>query len=156
MWINVPISAKWNPLLAPDFRRRWQRRQLLLAQNKLNLILAYLEVFHHLSPAGKVNSPHFALAASLKLSFSQLLSSVTMGRLMAHPLGAVQWIWSPALATAICVCWRRNERKKRPAGRSPPIPSLSPCACAWAQENSNLVSAFHAFDLIAPSLLMLA
>lgn len=46
-------------------------------------------------------------------------------------------------------------REKRPLV-SPPIPSLGPCACAWALDNSNLVSAFHTFDLVALSLLMLA
>lgn len=46
-------------------------------------------------------------------------------------------------------------REKRPLV-SPPIPSLGPWACAWALDNSNLVSAFHTFDLGALSLLMLA
>lgn len=96
-------------------------------------------LFHH-SSAETLAWVNFYFCYFSQLPLFQLLLPVTTGRLMAHPLGAVQRIWSPAPAMAICVHWRCNERergrereKKKPAGlcSNPPPPGLSHCSCVW-------------------------
>lgn len=84
------------------------------SSNGIKFASHVLVVFHHFS-SQKVNSPH---SSSLWSVFPPSRWPVwPWGRLIAHPLGAVQRIWSPGLASAICVCWRCNERKP-PAGLS--------------------------------------
>lgn len=139
-----PIATKWNPLFVCDLRWHWQRRQLFLKRNLILFLCT--RSFSFLAADSELHT--LCCLCLFQFPSSQFLSSVTMGGLMAHPLGAVQRIWSPALATAICVCWRSNERKT-PAGLSSNPKPLSR-ACAWTPDNSNLVSAFHTFDLTAP------
>lgn len=99
-----------------------------------------------------LTSTNFALAVSLHLLSSHYGS--LWPRLVAHPLGAVQRIWSPALAMAICVCWRGEKCPLVCA----PIRSLSHCsrprvwtAVIWCQPSyvwpRSLVSAHTCITL---------